>query len=130
MQRRESRETISKMTLAIVCITPNIPGSISWRAVLTVDRLSELVNQITDTLVEMQNGDEVEEWWFLAKTIETRTPFFFFFSKENHSRFIRSIRQLARCLLSVEPSFFTREIQGFTEEIVGEFVVERIRDLG
>lgn len=65
------------MTLAIVCITPNIPGSISWRAVLTVDRLSELVNQITDTLVEMQNGDEVEEWWFLAKTIET--PFFFFF---------------------------------------------------
>lgn len=55
---------------------------------------------------------------------------FFFFSKENHSRFIRSIRQLARCLLSVEPSFFTREIQGFTEEIVGEFVVERIRDLG
>lgn len=131
MQRRESRETISKMTLAIVCITPNIPGSISWRAVLTVDRLSELVNQITDTLVEMQNGDEVEEWWFARENDWNEDSFFFFFfSKENHSRFIRSIRQLARCLLSVEPSFFTREIQGFTEEIVGEFVVERIRDLG
>lgn len=49
------------MTLGIVCITPNIPGSTSWRTVLTVDRLSELVNQITDTLMEMQNGDEVEE---------------------------------------------------------------------
>lgn len=64
------------------------------------------------------------------KRLKRGLLFFFFFSKENHSRFIRSIRQLARCLLSVEPSFFTREIQGFTEEIVGEFVVERIRDLG
>ena len=67
------------MTLAIVCITPNIPGSISWRAVLTVDRLSELVNQITDTLVEMQNGDEVEEWWFARENDWNEDSFFFFY---------------------------------------------------
>lgn len=107
MRKRGVTRRYSKMTIAIVCIEPNIP-SLHFEEdrfkVRSFIRARKSNNRYP-------YGDEAEEWWFnLAKRLKRGLFFFFFFSFSTKPWPIYSLDKASRnaCYRSNRIIFYPR----------------------